>query len=118
MSADKASSENLLNDIVNGSTNSVSTQANNFHQVGVSKYTCASCNFHVNSISNLKTHVKKSYIKHSLQCNKCAKLAYSIHELRTHMCWGFPSHDEIANNFDESIEQSISEICEEKIFLK
>ncbi|RXG54709.1 hypothetical protein Avbf_08212 [Armadillidium vulgare] len=32
MSADKASSENLLNDIVNGSTNSVSTQANNFHQ--------------------------------------------------------------------------------------
>lgn len=114
MSADKASSENLLNDIVNESTNSVSTQASNFRQVGVSKYTCASCNFHVNSISNLKTHVKKSYIKHSLQCNKCAKLAYSIHELRTHMCWGFPSHDEIANNFDESIEQSISEICEEK----
>ncbi|RXG58914.1 putative sodium-dependent multivitamin transporter [Armadillidium vulgare] len=76
MSADKASSENLLNDIVNESTNSISTQASNFHQ--------------------------------------CAKLAYSIHELRIHMCWGFPSHDEIANNFDEPIEQSISEICEEK----
>ncbi|RXG60513.1 hypothetical protein Avbf_17263 [Armadillidium vulgare] len=90
MSADKASSENLLNDIVNESTNSVSTQASNFRQV------------------------KKSYIKHSLQCNKCVKLAYSIHELRTHVCWGFPSHDEIANNFDEPIEQSISEICDEK----
>ncbi|RXG56899.1 hypothetical protein Avbf_17446 [Armadillidium vulgare] len=33
MSADKASSENLLNDIVNESTNSVSTQASNFRQI-------------------------------------------------------------------------------------
>ncbi|RXG54239.1 hypothetical protein Avbf_17908, partial [Armadillidium vulgare] len=33
MSADKASSENLLNDIVNESTNSISTQASNFRQI-------------------------------------------------------------------------------------
>ncbi|RXG61734.1 hypothetical protein Avbf_13791 [Armadillidium vulgare] len=33
MSADKTSSENLLNDIVNESTNSISTQASNFHQI-------------------------------------------------------------------------------------
>ncbi|RXG67174.1 hypothetical protein Avbf_18112, partial [Armadillidium vulgare] len=32
MSADKASSENLLNDIVNESTNSISTQASSFRQ--------------------------------------------------------------------------------------